>query len=118
MRCPVLPGLLSAALLSAPLFVHAQPAPKSGRPDPMSAQARVPVVPYTSPFAQYRRVGDVEVGPWRAANDTVERIGGWRAYAREASLPEPVAPGSAPAAASGAAHGPMHRPEGHGHGHR
>jgi len=30
------------------------------------------------------------VQPWRAANDTVGRIGGWRAYAREAAGMSPV----------------------------
>ena len=49
-------------------------------------------VTYQSALANYRAYGDVEVQPWRAANDTVLRIGGWRAYAREATkqpLPDP-----------------------------
>ena len=38
---------------------------------------------------QYRRLGD-ETHPWREANDTVNRIGGWRVYAREAQQPDPA----------------------------
>ena len=30
---------------------------------------------------------DATPGDWKAANDTTARIGGWRAYAREASAP-------------------------------
>ena len=32
---------------------------------------------------------DVAPGDWKAANDTVRRIGGWKAYAREAAASEP-----------------------------
>jgi hypothetical protein len=32
------------------------------------------------------------VGSWREANDTVNRIGGWRAYAREAKQPQSPPP--------------------------
>jgi hypothetical protein len=52
------------------------------------------------------------VGSWREANDTVNRIGGWRAYAREAKPPE-----SPPPAANGtaAAVAPAKPAAGHGH---
>ncbi|MEY4755243.1 MAG: hypothetical protein RJA34_141 [Pseudomonadota bacterium] len=50
-------------------------------------QTGLPMLPsqltYQSALANYRAYGDVEVQPWRAANDTVLRMGGWRAYARE-----------------------------------
>ncbi len=39
---------------------------------------------YRSAFDGFRRFADQPVGSWREANDTVGRVGGWRAYAREA----------------------------------
>jgi hypothetical protein len=39
---------------------------------------------YTSPIADYQKFSDEKVLPWKAANDKVGEIGGWRAYAREA----------------------------------
>lgn len=83
----------SAVLLSGALTVAAQTPP--ARPDPLDPQADVPRASYRSPLATYRRAGDIEVGSWREVNDTVTRIGGWRAYTREANRPEPAA--SAPA---------------------
>ena len=53
------------------------------RADPADPSARVPDATYRSPFADYRLLGDEAVGNWRAANDEVGRIGGWREYARE-----------------------------------
>jgi len=77
---------------------HMQQARQAGdqRPDPLNAQAKVPPLLHESAFAQYRRLGDVPVGSWRDANDTVNRIGGWRVYAREAAQPASPA-ASAPA---------------------
>jgi len=62
-----------------------------------SAPAAVPSIAplgYVSVFSHYRPLRDEPATPWRAANDTVNRIGGWRAYAREAQTPAPIpAPG-------------------------
>ena len=99
-------ALAALAALATPLAARAQaPVPPvlGTRPDPLDAQARVPPLLHQSAFAQYRRLGEVPVGSWREANDTVTRIGGWRAYAREAaepalpaaSLPAVSVPGSA-----------------------
>jgi hypothetical protein len=92
-------GLLAAAWLTAAV-AQAQPAAAAtaSAADPLQPAAAVPAMVYTSPLARYRAAGDVEVGAWREVNDTVTRIGGWRAYARQASQPE--APAPAPAAAS------------------
>jgi hypothetical protein len=97
-------GLLAAAWLVAAAGTPAQPAPApsavkaGGGADPLQPGAAVPPAAYTSPLARYRAARDVEVGSWREVNDTVTRIGGWRAYAREASQPD--APPPAPAAIS------------------
>ena len=68
-------------------------------PDPLNPQAAVPALLHTSAFAAYRRDAEVEPIGWRAANNTVARIGGWRAYAREAAAAAP-APAPGPAASA------------------
>lgn len=81
------------------------------KPDPLDASAPVPRAVHRSALAGYRVNRDTELRSWRDANDEVARIGGWRAYAREAARPDAAAtpltgPASAPApkpAASGAA---------------
>lgn len=47
--------------------------------DPSSARAAAP-----SPLSTYRSEPHAPVQGWREANDTVGRIGGWRAYTQEA----------------------------------
>lgn len=72
-------SLCAATLVAvcAGAFAQAQPAPASGK--------RAEAVPrYVSPLRDYRAFADEPVAPWQAANDTVRRIGGWRAYSREA----------------------------------
>ncbi len=109
-------GLAALALLFAAAAAQAQSAPsRPERPDPLDPQARVPAAVYPSALAAYRRLGEDKPVPWNEANETVNRVGGWRAYAREAHQPEPEpepaapAPGprAAPAPAAGAA--PGHR---------
>ena len=83
-----------AALL--PAIALAQNAPRA---DPLDATtATVPLV-YRSAFTSYKKLA-AESPPLtcRDANDAVERIGGWRAYAREANAPTAASP--APAASA------------------
>ena len=87
--------LWPAALFIASHAAQAQPAAQPPKPDPLDAQAAVPALVHRSSLARYRRLGDDKPTPWREANDTVTRIGGWRAYAREAQQPDP-APARAP----------------------
>jgi hypothetical protein len=104
-----------AALPACLLVALAQAQAPAPRPDPADPGARVPAQPYRSPFTDYKPLGETGLGDWRAANDEVGRIGGWRAYAREAQV---QTPGGAAAASGHAGHGgeaaasPMH---GHGH---
>jgi len=97
--CATLCTALTPLLM--PFAANAQAQPKmqqarqasDQRADPLNAQASVPPLLHESAFAKYRRLTDVPVGSWRDANDTVTRIGGWRAYAREAAQPaSPAAP--------------------------
>lgn len=45
---------------------------------------------YTSPLRAYQAYADEPIQSWREANDRVGRIGGWRAYAKDASTDGPV----------------------------
>lgn len=67
--------------------------------DPLDARAAVPAPVHRSAFETYRRHDDATPVPWRQANDTVLRIGGWRAYAREAAAPAPAPSAAVPASA-------------------
>jgi hypothetical protein len=58
---------------------------------------------YTSALATYRGYTDQVVQSWREANDQVGRIGGWRAYAKEAATGQ-SAPDTPPAANPHAGH--------------
>ena len=104
---PLRASVLCAALLSAAL-THAQSGsakPGAAKPeaqtlahaDPSQADAALPPLVVPSAFAGYRKFSDVPVTSWRDANELTRRIGGWRAYAREAAAPDAAAAASAPA---------------------
>ena len=90
---------LVLALVATPL-----PAAAGERPDPLDPAAVVPPLVVPSTLAAYRRTADTPAGDWKAANEQVARIGGWRAYLREASRTEP-AHAARPASAAGSGHG-------------
>jgi hypothetical protein len=80
--------ILCAALSAAALAAAAQ----NPRPDPLDARAAVPAAPYRSALSGYRSAASTPASAieWKQANDEVARIGGWRAYAREAAASEPA----------------------------
>ena len=80
-------GLCFAALALPALAIAQQKA----RPDPADPKVSVAPVIYVSPLKQYQPLGDEQVTSWKAANDLVEKIGGWQVYAREAQAPAPAA---------------------------
>ena len=112
------PVLLALSLLATGLQAQTT-ATAPQRPSPLQADAPVPPLRHTSPFARYKAHTEVEVGGWRQANDLTAQIGGWRAYAREAHAPDapatPPAPASAPASVPSAAKTPS-QPQHHPHG--
>ncbi len=124
MRLPSPPalGVLFAAWLvcAGSQAADAQATPGTARPDPLDARASVPPVTHDSPLQRYRAHRDVQMAPWKDANDTVTRIGGWRVYAREAAAPEAATPPSPPPQpAGGEQRGQQQRHQhGHQHGHR
>jgi hypothetical protein len=87
---------------------RASPAPQAAGAGP-TTPAKAPgtrAATYRSAFEGYRGFGDEKPVPWREANDVVGRIGGWRAYAREAQgAGEPEAAASQPGAARRGGHG-------------
>lgn len=89
-------SLALALALAIAIPAHAQSSAVT-RPDPLDAKAPVPDAVYRSALSAYRPYAEQSIGSWREANETVNRIGGWRAYAREAQQPQPSAsPASAP----------------------
>lgn len=89
----------ATALALDPMPALAQSAPATAdaaRPDPTRTGTPVPALQHRSALQTYRRLTDTPRGDWRAANAEVARIGGWRAYLREAHRPDPAtsAPGT------------------------
>ena len=78
------------------MAAHAQPAaPPAAPPTPQP-------LAFQSALQGYQPYTDDKIGNWKAANDTTARIGGWRAYAKEASAPA-ATPAAAAVPATGAA---------------
>lgn len=65
---------------------------------------------FNSTFTGYRAYTEQPVGSWRDANDEVGRIGGWRAYAREAAATDGAKGGVSPAPTSTHDHGKGGKP--------
>ena len=83
--------LAPAFLVAVSSASLAQTAPGK-RADPLDPSAAVPPLAFQSTLAGYQRHAEQPVGSWREANDTVNRIGGWRAYAKEARQADDKAP--------------------------
>ena len=80
--------LVTLALLAASLGTmqaRAQaPATSPAQPGP-AAMAEAAPPGYRSSFEGYQPYSDEKIVNWKQANDTTGQIGGWRAYAKEAS---------------------------------
>lgn len=70
--------VLSAGVAAA---VHAQTATGTTAAAPPA---------FSSALAGYQPYTDEKIVSWKQANDNTARIGGWRAYAREAAEPTPA----------------------------
>jgi hypothetical protein len=71
--------ICTVVCLSSPLTVVASPDEKTDQTFPLH---------YRSAFTHYQKFSDQPTLSWREANDTVDKIGGWRFYAKEATLPD------------------------------
>jgi hypothetical protein len=85
------------------------------QPTPNAAHTTV-ALPYRSVFEGYQKFNDQPVAPWVQTNATVESIGGWRAYAKEAAQADRPAQADAAAALPSrqAPSQPQPQPVGHG----
>ena len=107
----LLPATLAMAAASAAAQGNPSPQPPRHTADPLDATAKVSPLVYRSALAAFKRLGETEPLPWREANDQVGRIGGWRAYAREANAPDaPAGASAAPLPAANAASMPTPKP--------
>lgn len=97
---------LAVLLMPAATAAQDRPAVRAdaradARPNAADPGAATAPLVHRSTLSSYRRTGgeDPPATAWREANDTVGRIGGWRAYAREAQAgagTAPATPASAP----------------------
>jgi hypothetical protein len=89
-------ALLGPALLLCSFCLGVQ-AQQASRPQPTDPLTPVPPLRHQSVLPAHTRSAPPVVGDWAALNQNVARIGGWRAYAREAA--GAAAPAAAPASA-------------------
>lgn len=95
-RLGAIAASLAATLGATPEAPAADAVP--ARADPLDPRAPTTAPAHRSPLQSYRRLPEVpppEGARWREGNETVNRVGGWRAYAREAAAAAAAA--SAPA---------------------
>lgn len=79
----IVPSLTAAAACAQPAAASSN----TGAAAPPSA-----TVSFQSALQGYQPFRDEPVRPWKDANDTVGKIGGWRAYAKEAAEPARASP--------------------------
>lgn len=91
-RWPLQLAALAIFATAADAQTGATSSPPTRAADPTQAQTDVPAASHRSAFVGYRRYAEAAPTGWKDANDTVARIGGWRAYAREAAAPAASAP--------------------------
>ena len=93
--------ILLAVLSSATLLVGHASAQTNKPAPPDSAAPTVAASPtaFKSAFEGYQTYSDDKMTNWRAANDEVARIGGWREYAKQAQELD-VKPVGTPASAA------------------
>ena len=82
-RTRFLIALTSSATLAATCFAQT--------PAASNAAGKSGAAPLRSAFDGYRAYNDEALSNWKAANENVARIGGWREYARQAQEQEGTA---------------------------
>lgn len=97
------PAILASLTTAAACAQAVEPAAPG-----VAAVSAASSISYASPLKGYQPFRDEKIQPWKESNDTVGRIGGWRAYAREAAGSAP------PATAAPTPDGAPHPHAGHG----
>lgn len=77
---------LALAMLASAAAAQAPSTALTTESPPVLSQA----LQYRSAIGAYQTYADQSIQPWREANDRVQRIGGWRTYAKEVSDKAPV----------------------------
>lgn len=77
---------VSCASTLALAALLASTAQAQSKPDAATTVA----LPYRSVFDGYQKFTDQPVASWTQTNATVEKIGGWRVYAKEARQPDVI----------------------------
>ena len=75
-------ALLSSLTLAATGFAQT--------PAPSNSATKPGAVPVRSAFDGYQTYDEEALSNWKAANENVARIGGWREYARQAQSEDPT----------------------------
>lgn len=78
------------ALVALPGFAQVNTAPAepfSNAKAAAAAQTVPAALPYRTVFDGYQPFTDEKLKSWKDSNNTVGKIGGWRAYAKEAAEP-------------------------------
>ena len=84
---------LCVTLAVATTALHASPSEAQRDQAAGATPASIPVpLKFDSVLASYTPMTDQKLGSWREANDTVARIGGWRAYLKESQTPDAAMP--------------------------
>ena len=112
------------ALVALPAMAQFNTPPVAPAPATETISANAAPAPtalvYPSVFEGYQPFSDEKLKPWKESNATVEKIGGWRAYAKEAAEPQakhdhtPAASPASPATAAKASAAPADPHAGHG----
>lgn len=89
---PVSWAFAACALLAPPIMAQTN----KFAPAPHGLAVTAPL-PYAPALEGYQPYSEEKVRPWKESNTTVEKIGGWRAYAKEAAEPETKANQTPPA---------------------
>ncbi len=98
LRVRALPNVLVLALAFTAVYAaKAQGQPTAKPPEKQVTAKTMPllstpknVLSFQSTFDQYKPYREEKTASWKGANDEVGRIGGWRAYLKEANETESV----------------------------
>ena len=99
---PAVLGILAVSLWTTHASAQAAAA-STATPASPTASEQTALPAYRSALEGYQRYTEEKTVNWKDANDATARIGGWRAYAKEASQPQAeesaAKPGASPAPA-------------------
>ena len=100
------PALLAGMLGSSGMSIACAQQPAAPVAAPVLAAPASTIAPkasaaFRSELEGYQPYSEEKTGDWKGANDSVARIGGWRAYAKEAQSSQPPTPSAKPAPSDG-----------------